>query len=118
MLKIKCYKTLSRLQHIYFSFGITGQSSSLKATGYTGNNLSIYLEQGLKDKTILLQLFLVVFIQKFCHDVRHFLAEVIVMTDVNTIPVFPYHLNANPCLVKKNLGIIFSFISLIYVIDP
>ncbi len=40
--KIKCYKALSSLQHVYFAFEISGQSSSLKATGYTGYNHSIY----------------------------------------------------------------------------
>ncbi len=37
------YKALSSLQHIYFAFGISGQSSSHKAIGYTGYNLSIYI---------------------------------------------------------------------------
>ncbi len=36
-------KTLSRLFQQYKYFGISGQSSSLKATGYKGYNLSIYL---------------------------------------------------------------------------
>jgi hypothetical protein len=42
--KIKCYKALSSLQHVYFAFGTSWQSCSLKATGYQGYNLSIHLE--------------------------------------------------------------------------
>ncbi len=43
-MKIKCYKALSSFKHVYFAFRISGQSSSLKATSYTGSNLSIYFD--------------------------------------------------------------------------
>ncbi len=48
--KIKCYKALSSLQHIYFAFVISGQSSSLKATGYTGYNRSMVTTKWYKSQ--------------------------------------------------------------------